>query len=120
MELHCSHVTQVHMSWSVDRLSTCPSVALRTIVLGANSVLYLATGHTVVHFPHSTQSNAPVSSMSESIRCLSVAGFFVAFLTLGSGFGPSFRTCSVNSFIVAANFCPSDAEIHSSLMRSLP
>ena len=33
--------------------------------------------------------------------------------------GPSFLTASVNSFIVAANFAPSAADTHSTLVRSL-
>ena len=118
--MHCSHVTQVHMSRFVAIWSACPSVALRTIVLGAKSVLYLATGQTVVHLPHSTQSNAPVSSMSWSTFSLSLDGSYGTFGSAGMGLGPSPRTCSVNSFIVAANFCPSDADIHSSRILSWP
>src|SRR4030042_2834705 len=100
MELHCSHVMHVQMSLSDERFLTCPSVALRTIVLGAKFGLYLATGQTVVHLPHSTQSNAPVSSISWSIFFLRSPAGFLAALFLGIGFGPSARICSVNSFIV--------------------
>src|SRR5512137_1149144 len=110
MELHCSHVMHVQMSRSLAMLSTIPSIALRTIVLGAKLVSTLATGQTVVHLPHSTQSNAPVSSMS----CLTAAtvcsfvlvvGLPMAFLI---GRGPRARTSSTKSWEALANLARSD------------
>ena len=62
--MHCSHAMHVHMSRSFAMFSTIPSIALSTMVLGAKLGSKDAIGQTVVHLPHSTQSNAPVSSMS--------------------------------------------------------
>src|SRR5512136_1901674 len=64
MPLHISHVRQSHMFFAVTGSFLIPSSALTTMSLGAKSGLKVAAGHTLVHLPHSTQSKAPVSSMS--------------------------------------------------------
>ncbi len=117
--MHCSQVMQVQMSLSVAMFSTIPSIALSTIVLGAKLVSNLAMGHTVVHLPHSTQSNAPVSSMScltFATVCSFVRAARVLFFLL-TGTGPSARSSSVNSLTAFANLVLSEALIHSVLMR---
>src|SRR5512136_1050681 len=64
MPLHISHVRQSHMFFAVTGSFLIPSRAFTTMSLGAKSGLNVAAGQTLVHLPHSTQSKAPVSSMS--------------------------------------------------------
>ncbi len=112
------------MSLSVAMFSTMPSIALRTIALGANSGSNLAIGQTVVHFPHSTQSKAPVSSMMPltAATVCSLVLAFVPLLSLLRGSGPSARTSSTKSVTDFANLVLSEAFIHSvlSLLESMP